>query len=156
MIKNLELLIPPPLVAFVCAIAMWLLWYRFPGYEIFLAGTIRLILALFLVVLGMALGLGSVLSFRRHRTTVNPMDPQATTALVTNGFYRISRNPMYLGVLLLLIAFAIALGNPVSVVPVVCFVFYITIFQIKPEEKILARHFGDAFSDYSEKVRRWI
>ena len=156
MIKKLELLIPPPIVAFVCAIAMWLLWYAFPGYEIFIAGTFRLVVALVLVVLGMILGLGAVLGFRRQRTTVNPMDPQATSALVTGGLYRFSRNPMYLGVLLFLIAFAVALGNPVSVVPVVCFVLYITIFQIKPEERIIAENFGDAFSDYSGKVRRWI
>ena len=101
-------------------------------------------------------GLGSVLGFRRRRTTVNPMDPQATTVLLTDGFYRISRNPMYLGVLLLLVAFAVALGNPVSVIPVVFFVLYITIFQIKPEERILAENFGDTFSVYSGKVRRWI
>ena len=156
MIKNLELLIPPPIVAFVCAIAMWLLWYRFPGYEIFIAATFRLILALLLVVVGMTLGLGSVLGFRRRRTTVNPMDPQATTVLLTDGFYRVSRNPMYLGVLLLLVAFAVALGNPVSVIPVVFFVLYITIFQIKPEERVLAENFGDTFSIYSGKVRRWI
>lgn len=156
MIKSLDLLVPPPIVAVICAIAMWLLWYRFPGYEIFLAGTFRLILALLLVILGMTLGLGSVLSFRRQRTTVNPMDPQATTVFITDGFYRISRNPMYLGVLMLLIAFAIALGNPLSVVPVVCFVLYITIFQIKPEERILAENFSEAFKAYSGRVRRWI
>ena len=84
------------------------------------------------------------------------MKPSNTNTLVTDGLYRYTRNPMYLGMLLLLSAYALWLGNPVAVVPLIMFVWYISRFQIMPEELALKKIFGQQFDEYTSSVRRWI
>lgn len=107
-------------------------------------------------VLGIAIGSAAVYAFRRAKTTIHAERPNRTTKLVTIGVYRYSRNPMYLGLAVLLIAWAIALSNPRSLWGPVIFVVYITRFQILPEERALKRNFGTAYAEYLRSVRRWI
>ena len=97
-----------------------------------------------------------MLSFRRARTTVNPLRPANSSALVTSGIYRHTRNPMYLGMATLLAAWATWLGTPWALFGIVAFVAWITRFQIIPEERVLANLFGADFAAYRARVRRWI
>jgi len=109
-----------------------------------------------MIVLAGLMDFTSLYLFFKKRTTPNPMKPEFTTGLVTNGMYKISRNPMYLGMLIMLIGFAVYLGQltPFLVLPV--FYFVITEMQIKPEEEILEQKFGQEFLAYKNKVRRWL
>jgi protein-S-isoprenylcysteine O-methyltransferase Ste14 len=90
------------------------------------------------------------------RTTINPFDPSRASALVTGGIFRITRNPIYLSLLLLLIAYAIRLGSWVEWLGPVLFSIYVTRFQIIPEERILTAKFGEAFLAYKRRTRRWL
>src|SRR5690606_17870686 len=98
----------------------------------------------------------SVFTFKRLRTTADPRRPQASKTLATSGIYHYSRNPMYLGVLLILIGWGLLLGNLISVLCTLAFMAYITRYQILPEERALHDRFGDDFLAYKARVRRWI
>ncbi|MCF8533260.1 MAG: isoprenylcysteine carboxylmethyltransferase family protein [Reyranella sp.] len=150
----LELKIPPPAVALFAALAMWLatsasgiLGFMLPG---------RLAIAITLAVLGIAISMAGFMSFRRAGTTVNPTRPDTTSSLVEGGVYRFTRNPMYLGLLLVLGGWAAYLSNAAAFAGPVLFALYINRFQIVPEERALAARFGTAFDDYRHRTRRWL
>ena len=107
-------------------------------------------------LLGVACSLLGVAAFRRARTTVNPLTPDASTALVTTGIYRVTRNPMYLGFLLLLLAEIVWLANPAALLVVPAFILYLNRYQISPEEGALRARFGSEYFSYAAQVRRWI
>lgn len=94
--------------------------------------------------------------FKQAQTTVNPMNPNQSSRIVDTGIFALSRNPMYLGMTVILMGMALFLGELMSFIWVIGFVLYITKFQIKPEERILAEKFGGEFREYCRKVRRWI
>lgn len=147
--------IPPPLVAALCGLLMWLGAWQWPsGLQLPLAW--RLALALPVLLLGLVVCLAGVLSFRRARTTVNPLKPESASALVNSGIYRYTRNPMYLGFAMMLLAWALFLAWPAAGLGVVAFVLYLNRFQIGPEERALDRLFGEDFARYCAQVRRWI
>lgn len=150
----LELRVPPPVVALVLAALMIGLAPHSPTLA--LPSSVRLGLTGLLVVAGLAFDLAGLLAFRRLRTTVNPLRPDKTSALVTRGVYRITRNPMYLGMALWLLGWAVWLGALGAFLGPVAFVAWITRFQIQPEERVLAERFGPAFTDYRRRVRRWL
>ena len=100
--------------------------------------------------------LPAVLSFIRHQTTVNPQSPELASTLVTDGIYSVTRNPMYVGMLIMLIAFALWLGAVGAVLAVVAFFLTIDRFQIRGEEEALIRTFGKTFEDYAACVPRWL
>src|SRR5262245_22635514 len=107
---------------------------------------VRLLVAVALAATGIAIAIGGVMSFRRAKTTVNPLKPETSAVLVSSGVYSFTRNPMYLGMLLVLFAWAAYLSSVWSLVGPVCFALYITRFQIVPEERALDRLFGASFS----------
>ena len=150
----LKLKIPPPVYALLCVAIMWLLSRYVPVAIIFDKSFSWFGIALIMIALCM--DFWSLALFFKKRTTPNPLKPEFTTGLVTTGLYRFSRNPMYLGLLLMLIGFAIFLraATPFLVLPV----FYLLIneMQIKPEENILGEKFGQEFLEYKNKVRRWL
>ena len=152
--NSLELKIPPPAVAVIVAIAMWWLSLLTPALD--LPRSVRVDAAFALAVLGLAIAIAGVVSFRRARTTVNPMKPETASALVTSGIYRWTRNPMYLGDLLVLLALAIWLASIWALAGVVAFALYIGRFQIEPEERRLNALFGADYAAYRARVRRWI
>jgi len=119
-------------------------------------GTAQVAVACLIGVVGLAVILAGVISFRRAKTTVNPLKPETATALVTGGVYRYTRNPMYLGMLIVLLAWAVYLSAPASLLVVVVFWLYIDRLQIRPEEEALVRLFGSTFTDYMSRVRRWL
>ncbi|OWJ91537.1 protein-S-isoprenylcysteine methyltransferase [Pseudomonas sp. A46] len=150
----LENRVPPLLVAGLIALLMGFAAYGLPSIELAWAG--RLATALPVLFLGLAVCVAGVLSFRRARTTVNPLQPQQASSLVEAGIYRYSRNPMYLGFALILAAWALALASPLALLGVLIFVLYMNRFQIAPEERALEALFGEAFDRYRARVRRWL
>ncbi|GHT81222.1 hypothetical protein AGMMS49960_19300 [Betaproteobacteria bacterium] len=97
-----------------------------------------------------------LLTFWRARTTVNPVHPERTTALITSGVFHFSRNPIYLGLVITLFGLSMRLGSLPLVVGPLIFALYVHYFQILPEERILADVFGDAYEHYKAHVRRWL
>src|SRR5688572_18501995 len=116
----------------------------------------RRVIAVSLAILGVAVAIAGVVSFRRAQTTVNPLKPESTSSLVVSGVYRFSRNPMYVGMLLVLLGWAVLLSNVLALAIVPAFVLYMNRFQIGPEETVLARMFGGEYETYRSRVRRWI
>lgn len=155
MMRFLELRIPPPLVGLIVAGAMWVIAESLPPIAS-LPASLRLPAAIILALVGVAIALSGVVSFRRAQTTVNPLKPESSTSLVCTGIFRITRNAMYLGMLAVLLAWAAYLPSVVALVGPAAFSLYITRFQIVPEERALQSLFGDAFAKYTRKVRRWI
>ena len=152
--KSLELRIPPPAITALIAAAMLALSWVTPSLQI--PTGIRLSLALALALVGIGFCAAGVISFRCAKTTINPMTPQLTSSLVRTGIYTITRNPMYVGFLIILIAFAIVLSSAWALLGPVAYVFYIGRFQIAPEERSLTALFGSEYTAYVSKVRRWL
>ncbi len=146
--------IPPPLFAILLAAASWLADRYLPDARVALPWQAEVVIVL--LALGLACMLSGVLAFRIARTTVDPMHPERASHLVVSGIYRRTRNPMYLGLLTLLAAWAVFLGQPAALVTLPVWVWYIGRFQIQPEEAALRRLFGAAYVAYCSKVRRWI
>lgn len=150
----LELRIPPVAVALIHGVGMWVL------SALSDRGAPRSTLlgwaAGALVILGAVLALTAVLQFRVSATTVDPRDPSASSAIVTTGVYRLSRNPMYLAFGLILAGWSLYLGQLQALLLVPVFVLYLTRFQIRPEERALEERFGSEYMDYVREVRRWI
>jgi protein-S-isoprenylcysteine O-methyltransferase Ste14 len=105
---------------------------------------------------GVAVAVAGVISFRRAETTVNPLKPESATSLVSTGVFAVTRNPMYLGLLLALVGWAMYLAAPVPLIGPVGFWLYIDRFQIVPEERALKKLFGNHFDEYAANVRRWL
>ena len=150
----LELKIPPPIVALLVGLSMWLVARFIPAFAF--ATPWHAVLASCLAAAGMLFALAAIVSFFRAKTTVNPHRPKATSSMVTSGVYQLSRNPMYLGVLLVLSGWAIWLSNLLAIALLAAFVAYISRFQILPEERILYAKFGSEFAAYKASVRRWL
>jgi protein-S-isoprenylcysteine O-methyltransferase Ste14 len=104
--------------------------------------------------LWLALDGAAMLFFRRAGTSMVPMNP--TTALVTTGPYRFTRNPMYLGMAFLYIAFALAFGVIWALVLLPVVIAAVDQLVIALEEAYLVRKFGQAYRDYMTQVRRWL
>lgn len=97
-----------------------------------------------------------VFEFHRKKTTLNPMLNTASTALVSGGVYRFTRNPMYLGMLCILLAAALLWNSAYAFLGCVFFVLYMNTFQITPEEEHLTAIFPDCYPQYKTRVRRWL
>jgi protein-S-isoprenylcysteine O-methyltransferase Ste14 len=150
----LEFKVPPVALTLLFALIMWLT----STYEAPLPFPLpwRRAIAFSVCCAGLVIGLGGVVAFRRAKTTVNPITPEATRTMVTSGLYRFSRNPMYLGLLLVLIGWAIFLSNLLAFALLPLFVLYMNRFQIIPEERVLSGKFAHQFMAYKKTVRRWI
>jgi protein-S-isoprenylcysteine O-methyltransferase Ste14 len=133
---------------------MWTVAHIPPTLE--LPRLVRLPVAAALGATGIAIAMGGVVSFRRAKTTVNPLRPEASAALVSTGVYSFTRNPMYLGFLIVLIGWAIFLSHLMAFALLPLFVLYMNRFQIIPEERVLSAKFAHHFTAYKETVRRWI
>ncbi|MBW4552543.1 MAG: isoprenylcysteine carboxylmethyltransferase family protein [Aphanocapsa sp. GSE-SYN-MK-11-07L] len=152
--QSLELKIPPPVIAALVAIAMWGISLMTPLLEMFTPYCVFVAIAIALI--GIAFNISGIISFRQARTTVNPMKPESASSLVSSGIYRVTRNPMYVGFLFVLIAWAAFLSSPWALLGPLAFFLYISRFQIAPEERVLSRLFGTDYSAYKAKVRQWL
>jgi len=146
--------IPPPLVMLLAAALMWALHRWLPLGQ--LIATPWNYFAVLPAAIGRVITVAAGVRFRQARTTFDPLKPREASCLVTNGVFRVSRNPMYLGLVLLLIGWALWLGtvSPWLVPPL--FVIVISVAQIVPEEQALEELFGETYLAYRHSVRRWI
>jgi protein-S-isoprenylcysteine O-methyltransferase Ste14 len=152
--QILELKIPPVVLVTIFALVMWLGSAFAPRFNVqfpFIS-----IVAWVFGLLGVIIPAFGVREFKRAKTTVNPTKPQSTSSLVRTGIYSRTRNPMYLGFVLILVGCAIAMANLVALVVLPGFVIYMNQFQIKPEERALTLIFGEDFKAYCVEARRWI
>jgi len=151
---TLELRVPPLLLVLIAGAFMWLAAQWLPGFAAAIPW--RVPVALGCAAVGAGVALAGVLAFRRAHTTVNPTTPEASSTVVANGIYRRTRNPMYLGFLLVLAAWSIYLSSFAAMLVLPLFVLYMNRFQIAPEERVLAAKFGMQYRAYQQEVRRWL
>jgi protein-S-isoprenylcysteine O-methyltransferase Ste14 len=151
---NLELRVPPPVAMLLAAGLMWLAALALPAlhFPLEARGPIGAAVALAGVIVASV----AFFQFRRVGTTVNPMKPTDSAALVTQGIYRFSRNPMYVGDALMLIGWALWLANAAALALVALFIVYLNRYQIAPEERALGARYGAAYTEYCRAVRRWL
>ncbi|HET6475005.1 MAG TPA: isoprenylcysteine carboxylmethyltransferase family protein [Thermoleophilia bacterium] len=108
------------------------------------------------VVVGVGLIVGARVVLDRAHTTWHPTEPECTTILVSGGVFRFSRNPTYLGMLLVLVGWGVVLANPLAFVLSAVFALWMSRFQIRPEERVLSVLLGQEYRDYASGVRRWV
>ena len=152
--NKLELKVPPPAAALIVAGAMWLVAYGLDSLSFALLE--RRAVSIVLAASGIAVSVSGTWSFWRARTTVNPTRPEAASSIVATGIYRFTRNPMYLGLFLVLAGWAAHLANAAAMAGPLLFALYVTRFQILPEERALTTKFGPEFDAYKRRTRRWI
>jgi protein-S-isoprenylcysteine O-methyltransferase Ste14 len=150
----LELKVPPVAMVVLMASLIWVLSWALPSFAF--AFPARGLFAVIFAGAGVVTSVLGVLSFRRARTTVNPTRPDSSSSLVLSGVYAFTRNPMYLGFLLVLAGWTIFLSNALAFLVLPAFIFYMNRFQIEPEERALASLFGREFDAYKSRVRRWL
>lgn len=149
---NLTTKIPPPLVMLTFAVLIYYSTELMPSVSF----KCQSFFAVVFLTAGLAVMMAAILAFRRLQTTINPLKPNAATSLATGGVFRLSRNPMYLAMLLILIAISLGIGALASIFLLPGFIAYITIFQIHPEEQAMRELFHDDYAFYCQQVRRWI
>ncbi|MGI9546692.1 MAG: methyltransferase family protein [Flavobacteriaceae bacterium] len=149
----MALKLPPALIFLLFTGLMYLLCIYLPfGYFDFLG---RFVLVKILIIAAIFIALIAMFQFYRSKTTIDPREPSKAKLLVTNGVYNYSRNPMYLALLLLLLAWGLWLGNAFNVLLAAAFVAFMNRFQIGPEEAALRDLFGKEYDQYIIRVRRW-
>ena len=151
--KTLELKIPPAVVFLFCIGLLWLLDSYLP--QLFHLSVSKWIIRP-LLALGVLTGIAGVIQFAVQSTSVNPHKPDHASSIVTSGVYRLSRNPMYLGMLFILLAAVLKFGHPLGLIVLPFYVWYMNRFQIIPEESVMEEKFGEEYRSYKQRVRRWI
>lgn len=150
--QTLEHKIPPPVVALVTAAAMWGIAHLNQAPS---PAPSRVTLAIVLAGFGLVLITLGIAAFATNKTTINPVEIDKASVLVTNGVFRYTRNPMYTGLAAILFGWAFYLNTPLAFLGPPLFALFITRFQIMPEERVMREKFASAYSDYARKVRRW-
>ncbi len=148
---NTRKIIPPVYLLLSIAV-MVILHFLFPGVTVL--GFPWQLLGVIPLALGIGINLVADRSFKQHSTPVKPLEK--STALVTHGVFRVSRNPMYLGIVLILLGIAIFLGSLTPYLVVFLFAIFLDIVFIRFEETKLEETFGEAWVEYKKSVRRWI
>jgi len=151
---SLERKVPPPIVALVVAWLMWVL-AREAGVQNYEVPYKSMVCAV-LVMVGLIVDFSALWLFVKAKTTVNPITPNKASSLVTTGIYRYTRNPMYMGNFIFLLAWLVWMGSAYGVIGLILYVVYMNQFQIKPEESALLNLFGKQYSQFCSQVRRWI
>ncbi len=144
--------VPPPIVTLIFGLLIYLTKPIFPELIFNYSNQI----SLFFFIIGFIIIVISFQIFKKNKTTINPIKIEKASSLVTNGIFKYSRNPMYLGMLLILISVSIRFNLYGGLLFVLGFIYFITYFQILPEEKAMLKLFGDDFLNYKNKTRRWL
>ncbi|MEM7612791.1 MAG: isoprenylcysteine carboxylmethyltransferase family protein [Pseudomonadota bacterium] len=145
---------PPPLLAIAVGIGIWLISNSPVAVPFTFAFSDNL--ARIAGAVGIAVAVLGLVQFRKHRTTIDPLNPGKASSLVTDGVFAVTRNPMYLGMLIVLLAFGLLQGTLTGMAFAFVFVPIINALQIEPEEQAMHALFGDAFRDYCQRTRRWL
>ncbi len=152
--KFLELKVPPVALFILVIVASYFCAQQLSPaaivlpYKLFVLGVG--------ITLSGAIGLAGVWEFRKQKTTVNPIKVETASSVVDSGIFGYTRNPMYLGLFILLFCVGYYFQNIFSILLSFVFVIYMNQFQIKPEERALEQLFGAEYVDYKQKVRRWV
>jgi protein-S-isoprenylcysteine O-methyltransferase Ste14 len=153
-VNALELKVPPVALALILAAGMWAASVYTPSLTLAIPWRYGLVVTL--SVAGVTFALAGIIAFRRANTTVNPAKPQTTSTIIASGVYGVSRNPMYVGLLLVLTGWAFFLCHALAFLFLPVFVAYMDRFQIVPEERALCALFGSEYTTYMRSVRRWL
>lgn len=145
---------PPLLLVAVCILAMAVLSRHLA--IISFAIIYRYAITVFLITTGIVIATTAVISFRKASTTADPRTPSKASKLVIVGIYKYSRNPMYLGLVLILLGLATMFATLSAFLVIPIFIGFIVNFQIKPEELALEKLFAANYRTYKIKVRRWL
>lgn len=149
---NISPMVHPPVVALMFIVIAYFLG-RFVPLP-FSAPAILRYVGLALTFVGFLLGVGAFLEFRKANTTLDPHS--SAKQLVTSGIYRFTRNPIYLGFLLMVIGLPLNSGLYWGIVLAPFYVFMMNRLIIQHEEAYLGRKFGKSYSSYTSRVRRWL
>ena len=149
---NIKTKLPPPLVALIFGFLINYTKNIFPKIEI----KNQIIFGSFMIINGLIIILSAIILFKKYQTTISPLNPSNATKLITNGIYKFSRNPMYLGLLLVLLGISIIFNLTGGFFFILLFISYMNLFQIIPEENAMVDLFKDEFLEYEINVRRWI
>lgn len=152
--KKLELKVPP--VALFLLMVLLMHWLKGTLPEMKITVPFVEFVSAGLIALAVAVGIAGVYEFRKAKTTVNPVKPETASMVVDTGIFAYTRNPMYVALLLVIIAVGLWWQHLSVILCSVLFVAYMNRFQIKPEERALERLFGEDYLDYKNQVRRWI
>ncbi len=152
--KAIEKKVPPVVLVLIVAVLMVGVTQITPSLS--LNWPLRIGLALLILGVSVVVLLLSFRAFRRVKTTLNPLQPERASSLLNSGIFACSRNPIYLAMLLWLVALAVILANVFALLGCVIFCAYLTQFQIKPEERALKERFGNEYNRYINQVRRWL
>ena len=144
--------IPPPIVT----LTFILLSFWLANYLPKLAFNYQGLSSLLMILIGLTIIVIGVKTFNNSDTTINPLNPSEASHLVTEGVFSYTRNPMYLGMVIILLGVSIYNGVYIGIIILPCFIFYITEFQIKPEEEAMEEIFPGDYTDYLKRVRRWL
>lgn len=144
--------IPPPIVTFFFGLCIYLSRPYFPEFSFSILNSLSTIS----FVLGITVFATAVSSFKRQNTTVNPISIEKASSLVVNGVFKYSRNPMYLGMLFILLGLTFKFNLIGGLLFTSLFMIFISIFQIKPEEAAMEKLFDQEWKDYIKNVRRWL
>lgn len=144
--------IPPPIVTLFFGLCIYLSRPYFPEFSFSILNSLSTIS----FVLGITVFATAVSSFKRQNTTVNPISIEKASSLVVNGVFKYSRNPMYLGMLFILLGLTFKFNLIGGLFFTSIFMLFITIFQIKPEEVAMEKLFDQEWKDYIKNVRRWL
>ena len=145
--------IPPPVWLLVFGAAMWFVARSTYAYPVEIP--YALLIGVVVGVLGFSCSAAGIREFNKAATTVNPLKPEEASTLVTSGIFQRTRNPMYVGLFLILTGWAVWLSALSNLVLLGAFVLVMTELQIKPEETALRTLFGQDYDEYCKHVGRW-
>ena len=144
--------IPPPIVTLISSLAIYFSRNLFPNHH----GPILDTFSVLLLICGIIIIRTAFLSFKSHQTTINPLNLTKTSSLVNTGVFKYTRNPMYLGMVFILLSIALKFNLYGGLIVIFLFFSFITKFQIIPEEKAMEKLFGQKFNNYKKTTRRWL
>ena len=144
--------IPPPIVTLFFGLCIYFSRDYFFSYEYKFLD----ILSYTFFLIGLWILISAVNSFKKQSTTVNPIKIENASSLVTSGVFEYSRNPMYLGMALILLGLAFMFNVIGGTLFTILFTIFITKFQIRPEEEVMERLFEEDFLKYKQNVRMWL
>ena len=147
-----KLKIPPPILVIILITSIYFSSDKLDLISI----PYRTLFSIVILSIGILIIINPVVKFIKSKTTVNPVEFKNVEKLVTSGIYKYSRNPMYLGMIMIIISTTVYYLNFYSLLTPFIFYFWINRFQIKREEVFLEEKFGQEYLSYNTKTRRCI
>ena len=144
--------IPPPIVTLFFGLCIYFSRSYFPVFS----GSLLNFLSISFFVYGIFVFAAAVISFKKQKTTVNPISIENASSLVVSGIFKQTRNPMYLGMSFVLLGLTFKFNVIGGLLFTGIFMLFITIFQIKPEEVAMEKLFDQEWKNYTKNVRRWL